>query len=138
MRSGVRLRLGKFIRPQRSVQRFANSIRMALTSRDSVVRYFDEIAGLLSEYEERRIDADRLVLTVKNVTLGVQVGAKHEPDGFAPYLATSDTQEISETGAGLSVTPSFAAQPSDDASRVAANIREILGEPDMDGPRRSS
>lgn len=105
--------------------------RMKLTSRDSVVTYFTEIAGLLGEYEEKRVDADRLVLSVRNVTLAVEVGARSEPDGFSPYIATSDTEEVSETGSGLSVTPSYASQPSDDAGRVAASIREILGEPDV-------
>lgn len=104
---------------------------MVLTSRESVVTYFNEIARLLGEYEEKRVDAERLVLTVKNVTLGVQVGARREPDGFAPYLATSDTAEGSETGSGLTLTPSYASQPSDDASHIAASIREILGEPDV-------
>ena len=103
---------------------------MTLTSRDSVVTYFNEIAGLLGEYQEKQVDADRLVLIVKNVTFAVEVGARREADGFAPYLATSDTDEGSETGSGLSVTPSYAAQPPDDASRIAASIRDILGEPD--------
>lgn len=101
-----------------------------LASPDAVVRYFNEIADLLTEYDEKRIDPDRLVLTVSNVTLDVQVAAKREQTGYAPYLATSDTHEQTETGTGFSVTPQFAVQPSDDAKQVAARVRAILGEPD--------
>lgn len=101
-----------------------------LGSPDAVVRYFNEIADLLTEYDEKRIDADRLVLTVRNVTLDVQVGARRESEGYTPYLATSDTQELTETGTGLNVTQRFTPQPADDAGEIAANIRSVLSEPD--------
>lgn len=108
----------------------ANGLRMTLTSRDSVLCYFDEIAGLLVEYDEKRIDPDRLVLTVKNLTLGVQVKAHEQVGGYTAYLETSDTDEVSETGTGFAVTPNLATQPADDAGKVAASIRAVLGEPD--------
>lgn len=101
-----------------------------LASPDAVVRYFNEIAALLTEYGEKKIDVERLVLTVRNVTLDVQVGARREAEGYAPYLATSDQEEASETGTGFSVTPRFTAQPADDAGKVAASVRAVLGEPD--------
>ena len=101
-----------------------------LGSPDAVVRYFNEIADLLTEYDEKRVDADRLVLTVRNVTLDVQLGARCESEGYTPYLATSDTEELTETGSGFNVTPRFAPQPANDAGIVAANIRSVLSEPD--------
>ena len=101
-----------------------------LESPDAVVRYFNEIAELLTEYDEKRVDADRLVLTVRNVTLDVQVGARLDAEGYAPYLATSDTVELTETGTGLNVTQRFTPLPADDAGVIAANIRSVLSEPD--------
>jgi len=103
---------------------------MMLNSPDTVVRYFSEVADLLTEYEEKTLDADRLVLTVRNVTLGVQLAARRDDGGYTPYLATSDTEELTETGTGLNVTPCFTPQPANDAGLVAANIRSVLSEPD--------
>ena len=101
-----------------------------LGSPDEVVRYFNEIAGLLTEYDEKRIDADRLVLTVRNVTLDVQVGARRDAEGYTPYLATSDTEELTETGSGIEITPRFTPLPANDAGKIASNIRSVLSEPD--------
>jgi hypothetical protein len=101
-----------------------------LNSPDTVVRYFNEVADLLTEYDEKTLDSDRLVLTVRNVTLGVQLAAKRDPQGYTPYLATSDTAEQTETGTGFNVTPHFSPQPANDAGTIAANIRSVLSEPD--------
>lgn len=101
-----------------------------LNNRDTVVRYFNEVADLLTEYDEKSLDRDRLVLTVRNVTLGVQLAASRSDGGYTPYLATSDTEELTETGTGLNVTPRFTPQPADDAGMIAANIRSVLSEPD--------
>jgi len=101
-----------------------------LNTPDTVVRYFNEVADLLTEYEEKTLDSDRLVLTVRNITLGVQLAVRHEPEGYTPYLATSDTEELTETGTGFSVTPRFTAQPANDAGVIADNIRSVLSEPD--------
>jgi len=101
-----------------------------LNNPDTVVRYFSEVADLLTEYEEKTLDADRLILTVRNVTLGVQLAARRGDGGYTPYLETSDTEEMTETGSGFNVTPRFTAQPADDAGIVAANIRLVLSEPD--------
>lgn len=101
-----------------------------LNNPDTVVRYFSEVADLLTEYEEKTLDSDRLVLSVRNVTLGVLLAARRDESGYTPYLATSDTEELTETGSGFNVTPRFTAQPADDAGIVAANIRSVLSEPD--------
>ena len=101
-----------------------------LDTPDTVVRYFNEVADLLTEYDEKTLDSERLVLTVRNVTLGVQLAARRDDGGYTPYLATSDTQELTETGSGFNVTPRFTPQPADDAGIVAANIRSVLSEPD--------
>jgi hypothetical protein len=69
-------------------------------------------------------------LTVRNVTLGVQLAARRDPEGYTPYLATSDTEEQTETGTGMNVTHRFAPQPVDDAGIIADNIRSVLSEPD--------
>src|SRR5215467_2346860 len=102
-----------------------------LNNPDTVVRYFNEVADLLTEYEEKTLDSDRLVLTVRNVTLGVQLAARRHSDGYTPYLATSDTDEMTETSTGFTVTPRFTPQPANDAGVVADNIRSVLSEPDV-------
>jgi len=101
-----------------------------LDTPDTVVRYFNEVADLLTEYEEKTLDAARLVLTIRNVTLGVQLAVRRSDGGYTPYLATSDTEEQTETGSGFNVTPRFTPQPADDAGIIAANIRSVLSEPD--------
>src|SRR5215469_1502254 len=101
-----------------------------LNNPDTVVRYFNEVADLLTEYDEKTLDSDRLVLTVRNVTLGVQLAARRDSEGYTPYLATSDTRELTETGTGFNVTQLLTAQPANDAGAIAANIRSVLSEPD--------
>ena len=101
-----------------------------LDTPDTVVRYFNEVADLLTESDEKTLDSDRLVLTVRNVTLGVQLAAKRQDGGYAPYLETGDNDESSETGTGFTVTPRFTPQPANDAGVIAANIRSVLSEPD--------
>lgn len=101
-----------------------------LETPDTVVRYFSEVADLLTEYDEKTLDSDRLVLTVRNVTLGVKLAARRDSGGYTPYLATSDTDEMTETSTGFKVTPLLTPQPANDAAEVAANIRSVLSEPD--------
>ena len=100
-----------------------------LTTKAGVVERIERIAELLAEYETNVLDADRLQLSVRNVTLGVLLLFQFESDRYWPYLTTSDSEELTETGIGLKVIPRTTRQPSDDAEVVAANIRTILGEP---------
>ena len=102
-----------------------------LKDQSSAVHYLKTISGLLTEYSEQRLDAATLELIVRNVTLSVILTAKLESGTYAPYLLTSETDEGSETGGGFRVVPKLQIQPVDDAERVALNIREALGPPDV-------
>jgi hypothetical protein len=100
-----------------------------LTTKDAIVQYFKRIGELLPEYEEKTLDGDRLQLSVRNLIFGVVLVGQLESDQYSPYLATSDSEELTETGIGLKVIPKMTRQPADDAEQVAANVRAILGEP---------
>lgn len=101
-----------------------------LATKDAVIAYFEDVASRLPEYNEKTVDATRLQLRVNNVTLDVVLLARLESDRYVPYLATSDSEEATETAIGFTIRSELTRQATDDTEQVAANIRSALGEPD--------